>query len=240
MQFWKSALLTGDPVLYGVRHGTTAANKNDEFRGWADFELEDEGIAEAHEAAEWFLGHGVKPVLVACSPLSRARRTAEILGDALGVEVRVDEQLKPLDTGEFTGKDKDETWDEFAHYLDHPDETIPGGESVNGFADRGIDAIDYWLAYAGEHGPVILVFHTSNVVIMDCYLRTSEVGMNCRPEEKDIVAPGGIVAVSAAREIEPVFKDVKAVCGCRNQTKRFMRRTPRVPPFPARPFLPRP
>ena len=207
---WKSAVLTGRPVLYGVRHGTTKANIEDEFRGLEDYKLEEKGITEAHEAAEWFLEHKVKPVLIVCSPLSRARRTAETLGEALGAEVRVDEELKPLDVGKFTGEEKDKAWEHFTHYLDHPDEPIPDGESVNHFADRGIKAIDYWLDYAGKHGPVILAFHTSNIVILDCYLRTGEVGMGCRPEEKDIVAPGGIVAVSAARGIEPVFKDVKA------------------------------
>lgn len=205
----KSALLRDEPMAYILRHGTTEANINDEFRGWEDFELEEQGIQEAHEAAEWFLEHGVKPKRIICSPLIRARKTAEILGQALGVEVETDERLLPFNVGEYTGKDKDKTWDDFVYYLDHPDEAVPGGESVNGFGDREIEALDEYLTEAATDGPIILVAHTSNVVIADCYLRTGEIGMNCRPEEKDIVAPGGVVAISATRNIFPVFKNVK-------------------------------
>jgi probable phosphoglycerate mutase len=205
----KHALLKDEPMVYIQRHGTTEANQDDEFRGWEDFELEDKGINEAHEAAEWYLAHGVKPKRIISSPLVRALKTAQIIGAALGVEVETDDRLKPLNVGEFTGKDKDSVWDEFIYYLNNPDEVIPGGESVNGFADRMCDFLDEILDAAAILGPILIVGHTSNVVVADDYLRTGFPGMTCRPEEKDIVAPGGIVAISATRNIFPVFKDVK-------------------------------
>ena len=206
---FKSPLLRNEPILYGVRHGTTSANVKDEFRGWGEFELEDEGINEAHEVAEWFLEHGIKPKRIVCSPLSRAKRTAEIIGMALGVEVEVEERFKPLNVGEFTGEDKEAVWDDFVYYLDHPKEVIPGGESVRRCAERVCAALDELLDEAVMDGPIILVAHTSDIVIADCYLRTGEIGMDCRPEEKDIVDPGGVVAISGDRSIVPVFKDVK-------------------------------
>lgn len=205
----KSALLRDEPMAYGVRHGTTEANVNDEFRGWEDFELDEQGLNEAHEAAEWFVEHKVKPKRIISSPLSRARKTAEIIGAALGVSVEIDERLMPFNVGDYAGKDKDKTWDEFVYYLDNPDEIIPDGESVHGFADRGVEALDEYLGEAATDGPIILVWHTSNTVIADCYLKNGEIGMDCRPEEKDIVAPGGIIAISPTREVTPVFKDVK-------------------------------
>ena len=177
--------------------------------GWAEFELDEQGINEAQEAAEWFLEHGVKPTRIVTSPLSRARKTAEIIGEALGVAVEIEEGFKPLDVGVFTGEDKNETWDDFVYYLDHPDEAIPDGDSVHGFAYRDIEALERWLRLAEEDGPIIIVWHTSNVVVADCYLKEGGAGINCRPEEKNIVAPGGIVAISPTREIEPVFRDVK-------------------------------
>lgn len=206
---FKHALLANDPIAYIQRHGTTKANTKDAFRGWEDFELEEQGLREAHEAAEWYLEHGIKPKRIVCSPLARAKKTAEIIGLALGVKVETDDRLKPFDVGEFTGKKKDSTWDDFVHYLDHPDETIPKGESVHHFAEREIKALEELLADAALNGPIIIVAHTSNIVIADCFLRTGEVGMDCRPEEKDIVAPGGTVAVSKTMNIWPVFKNVK-------------------------------
>jgi broad specificity phosphatase PhoE len=206
---FKSALLKDEPMAYGVRHGTTEANVNDEFRGWEDFELEEQGINEAHEAAEWFVTHGVKPTRIISSPLSRALATAKIIGTALGVEVEVEERFKPLNVGEYTGEDKDKTWDEFVRYLDNPDKVIPGGENVNGFADRDCEALEEYLVEAATNGPIIFVWHTSNTVVADGYLKEGLESMNIRPEEKDIVAPGGIVAISPTRQITPVFKDVK-------------------------------
>jgi glucosyl-3-phosphoglycerate phosphatase len=205
----KSALLRDEPMAYGVRHGNTKANSADEFRGWEDFELDEQGLNEAHEAAEWFVTQGVKPTRIISSPLSRARKTAEIIGSALGISVEIEERFKPLNVGEYAGKDKDKTWDEFVHYLDNPDEEIPDGESVHGFADRDIEALDEYLDEAATNGPIILVWHTSNTVIADCYLKSGEIGLECRPEEKDIVSPGGIIAISPTREVTPVFKDVK-------------------------------
>jgi len=206
---FKSALLNDGPMAYGVRHGTTEANVNDEFRGWEDFELDEQGLNEAREAAAWFVEHKIKPTRIISSPLSRARKTAEIIGTALGVEVEVEERLKPLNVGEYAGEDKDKTWDEFVPYLDNPDEVIPGGESVNQFADRDCEALEEYLTEAATDGPIIFVWHTSNTIVADGYLKEGLESMNIRPEEKDIVAPGGIVAISPTREITPVFKDVK-------------------------------
>src|SRR5271167_2042892 len=168
---FKSALLKDEPMAYGVRHGTTEANVNDEFRGWEDFELDEQGINEAHEAAEWFVTNGIKPTRIISSPLSRALVTAKIIGTALGVEVEVEERLKPLNVGGYAGKDKDKSWDEFVQYLDNPDEVIPDGESVHGFADREISELDELLDDASQNGPIIFVWHTSNMVVADCYLR---------------------------------------------------------------------
>jgi broad specificity phosphatase PhoE len=207
---FKCALLKDGVLCYILRHGTTSANKKDEFRGWEEFELDEQGINEAHEAAEWFLAHKVKPTRIISSPLARAKKTADIIGSALGVSVETDDRLKPLHVGDYTGKDKEKEWEDFVRYLDNPDEVIPGGESVNGFADRDCEVLEEILTEAAENGPIIIVDHTSNVVVADCYLKTGEVGMDCRPEEKDIVAPGGIVAISATRELTPVFKDAKA------------------------------
>lgn len=205
---WKSALLN-EEIAYMLRHGTTGANVKDAFRGHEDFPLNDQGLNEAHEAAEWFLEHGVKPKRIVCSPMSRAKKTAEIVGESLGVPVEVDERLLPFDVGEFGGKVKDDVWDEFVYYLDHPDEKVPNGESVRGFAVRECAALDELFAEAAQDGPILIVVHTSNIVVADCYLRTGEPGLDCRPEEKDIVAPGGVVAVTKTMNIFPVFKDVK-------------------------------
>lgn len=208
---WDSQLLrdAGDALAYMQRHGTTKANTKDAFRGWEDFELDEQGLKEAEEAAQWYADRGIKPAKIVSSPLKRALKTAQIIGKKLGVEVVTDDDLKPWNVGMFAGQIKDDTWEEFVYFIDNPTEIVPDGESKQAFAEREIQALQKWLDWAIANGMVIIVAHTSNIVVADCWLKAGDMEMNCRPEEKDIVAPGGICEISREKHISPVFKDVK-------------------------------
>lgn len=198
-------------ALYVVRHGTTLANVHDVFRGQEDFPLDEKGKHDAHAAAAWLKTNAPTIKKVYHSPMRRAADTAKAIASALGVDCETDDDIGPLNVGTFAGEPKSDTFGAFAYYLDHPDEEIPGSDdSINSFADRICDRIDHYFDEAIDDGPVCLVVHTSDIAILDCYLRSGECGMSCRPEEKDVVAPGGIIAVTKDRKIKPVYKDVKA------------------------------
>ena len=85
-----------------LRHGATDWNREGRFQGRTDNPLNDEGIAQAHAAAEKLraveLGH------VVSSPLLRAVQTAEIIANVASKTVTLDQGLIELDFGSFEGK----------------------------------------------------------------------------------------------------------------------------------------
>lgn len=73
-------------TLYFVRHGRTALNIAGRVQGALDPPLDPQGRADAERAAERLGACGV--ALILCSPMLRARATAEILGARLAAPVR--------------------------------------------------------------------------------------------------------------------------------------------------------
>ena len=97
----------GTPVMYALRHGSTTLNEDNKFRGWLNPDLDNQGIADARDAAKFLKDKGIKRIF--CSDLSRARETAQIVAKELGITVVTpDEALRPWNIGELAGKDKDE------------------------------------------------------------------------------------------------------------------------------------
>ncbi|MEX1358258.1 MAG: histidine phosphatase family protein [Gaiellaceae bacterium] len=81
--------------LYLVRHAEAAPGEPDELRS-----LTPEGRRQARHVAERLAGSDPPPAAVLCSPLLRARETAEPIARALGVEPDPDERLAPGATAE--------------------------------------------------------------------------------------------------------------------------------------------
>src|SRR5262249_47008909 len=85
-----------------LRHGATDWNRQGRFQGRTDNPLNDDGIAQAHEAAAKLraieLGH------VVSSPLLRAVQTAGIIANLTSRTVTIDQGLIELDFGSFEGK----------------------------------------------------------------------------------------------------------------------------------------
>ena len=97
-----SALVTPRRSFICLRHGATDWNRQGLFQGRTDNPLNDDGIAQAHAAAEKLraieLGH------VVSSPLLRAVQTAEIIANMASRSVTLDQGLIELDFGSFEGK----------------------------------------------------------------------------------------------------------------------------------------
>lgn len=150
-------------LLILVRHGRTAWNREERFRGRADVPLDAVGLAQAEATgkrvtAQW------KPQAVYASPLSRAVRTAEAIGLASGVPVQPDVGLLDIDYGDWQGLTPDEArarWPlEVDAWYRRPGEAhIPNGETLVAVRDRGLQTVrDLARRHAGQ--TVALVGHT--------------------------------------------------------------------------------
>ena len=85
-----------------LRHGATDWNRQGLFQGRTDNPLNDDGIAQAHAAAEKL--RTVALAHVVSSPLLRAVQTAEIIANIASRTVTLDRGLIELDFGSFEGQ----------------------------------------------------------------------------------------------------------------------------------------
>ena len=88
-------------TFYGLRHGATDWNRKGLFQGRTDNPLNEDGLRQAHEAANMLRGVGISRIVA--SPLVRATRTAEIVADAISVPLAIDEGIIEFDFGSFEG-----------------------------------------------------------------------------------------------------------------------------------------
>jgi broad specificity phosphatase PhoE len=128
--------------VYLARHGQTAYNLERRFQGQMAVPLDDTGRLQAADLAERVSAgaSGIPFVALWCSPLLRARETADIVASRIGLEPREDPRLMETDAGDWTDRlfsdVQAEDPDGFAGFIEgRPDFAFPGGES---FAQQGV------------------------------------------------------------------------------------------------------
>ncbi|MFH9293489.1 bifunctional RNase H/acid phosphatase [Streptomyces sp. NPDC017520] len=166
---WGPAPDLGAPAtLVLLRHGETALTPEKRFSGsgGTDPELSAAGRGQAERAAGHFAALGTVQEIVS-SPLRRCRETAAAVADRLGLDVRIDEDLRETDFGAWEGltfgEARERYGDDLTAWLASPD-TAPtgGGESFAEVAERVAAARDRIVArYAGR--TVLLVTHVTPI-----------------------------------------------------------------------------
>jgi broad specificity phosphatase PhoE len=115
-------------TLLLVRHGETDWNAEGRLQGHTDRPLNDFGRRQAKELAQRLAGEGVDAIYA--SDLVRAKETAEIVGERLGLPVVIDPDLREKDWGTWEGL----TGDERVH-------VELAGESTEAHRDRVMRAV---------------------------------------------------------------------------------------------------
>jgi broad specificity phosphatase PhoE len=131
--------------VYLVRHGQTAWNREEIFRGRTDIPLDETGLRQAELAGEYFKGMEIHAIY--SSPLARAWQTAEKIAVLHSVEVRPLEGIIDMSFGNWEGhphqeiKEKDSEryrlWREEPHRV-----KLPGGESLEEVRIRSMAALE--------------------------------------------------------------------------------------------------
>jgi probable phosphoglycerate mutase len=84
-----------------LRHGQTAWNAEHRIQGQIDSTLDEVGLAQAAAVAP--VVGALRPALLWTSDLARARRTAEVVGEACGLAPVADERLREYSLGRWEG-----------------------------------------------------------------------------------------------------------------------------------------
>ena len=96
--------------LYFVRHGITDWNVNKITQGRTDIPLNDIGREQARRTAQLIEDKHID--ICICSPLSRARETAQIILSGRDVPIVYDDRIMERDFGELEGQPFDRTTEE--------------------------------------------------------------------------------------------------------------------------------
>src|SRR5436190_1312043 len=88
-------------TLLLVRHGETDWNAAGRLQGHTDRPLNEYGRRQAKELADRLAGEGADAIYA--SDLSRAKETAEIVGERLGLTVVIDADLREKNWGSWEG-----------------------------------------------------------------------------------------------------------------------------------------
>jgi alpha-ribazole phosphatase/probable phosphoglycerate mutase len=161
-----------------VRHGQTDWNLEGRFQGQSDLPLNQIGRAEARSLAGQLRDQSFAAIFT--SDLLRAKETAEIIGEEMGLQVTQEPRLREINQGEWEGQFVEdiiarnaELWDQRtinpANF--HP----PGGESVTEVAER-IRAAMRNIAKLYPTGSVLIVSHGLALATIICLERGIPVG----------------------------------------------------------------
>jgi broad specificity phosphatase PhoE len=147
--------------IYLVRHGQTAWNKEEIFRGRTDVPLNEMGLREASLAAEYFRGTEIQAIY--SSPLSRAWQTAGKIAEVVRREVVSLDGINDMSFGAWEGQplrdvQKNDS-ERYSQWRDAPHLVkIPGGETLDEVRLRAMTALEEVIrSHAGAS--IVLVSH---------------------------------------------------------------------------------
>lgn len=138
-------------IVAFIRHGQTDWNREGLLQGSSDIPLNDTGREQARDA---FMTLGSRPWdVVVSSPLRRARETAQIIADGLGIPLGpAYDALVERDYGDLEGTPSAAAIERWPH------RDYPGAESLDSVATRGAAALDR-IAADNPGAAVLVVCH---------------------------------------------------------------------------------
>ncbi|XID94907.1 histidine phosphatase family protein [Paenibacillaceae bacterium WGS1546] len=89
-----------------IRHGSTSWNKEGRAQGSSDISLDQDGIRQAELLADRLRSEAWNHIY--SSSLTRAKQTAQIIGNAIGLEIRLDDRLRERSGGLIEGTTEQE------------------------------------------------------------------------------------------------------------------------------------
>jgi broad specificity phosphatase PhoE len=190
-------------LVLWARHGQNVANLTGTFSHRVfDGDLTGLGRRQARELADSLASRDDDPIgQLVCSPLRRARQTAQIVSDRLRLPVTAElDGLRELNVGVLDGRSDNRAWATYNHVLatwkaGDTQARFPGGE------DRDQLCARLWQALAavarGSEGA------TSLVVAHGASLRAAISGLTSQPDPGADMPTGAVAALRVDPNLSP-------------------------------------
>ena len=156
--------------IYLVRHGQTAWNKEEIFRGRTDVPLDETGLKQAELAGEYFKGMEIDAIY--SSPLSRALQTAQKIAQFHNLKVQPLDGIIDMSFGNWEGRAHQEIREKdsktYRQWVEEPHLVrLPGGESLDDVRVRAIAALEEVIRNHPEK-TLVLVSHRVICKVLIC------------------------------------------------------------------------
>jgi broad specificity phosphatase PhoE len=151
-----------------ARHGENVANltRTLSYRVF-DGDLTPTGRRQATELAAWLADRDQPVGPIVCSPLRRARQTAQIIAQQLGLPVQAElEDLRELNVGDLDGRNDKPAWEIYDSVLaawrdGHSAARFPGGENRSELCARLLRALAVVVSTASAPQPLVVAHGAS-------------------------------------------------------------------------------
>lgn len=156
-----------------VRHGETDWNVKKKIQGKTDIPLNKTGERQAEELAQKLVSQKIKVAKIYTSPQLRAKKTAEILAEALQLNVYIESGVREMDLGQWEGRKweniKKEDGERYLYWNTHRRYAkTPEGECYNDVVKRTLQALERIAQKESED--VLVVTHSAVIMALFCYL----------------------------------------------------------------------
>lgn len=148
-----------------TRHGQTEWNVLGKVQGRADIELNEKGIRQAEETGKVLKKEKID--LIICSPLKRAKQTAEIICKDRNIPIIYDEDVIERDFGEFEGINKKE-FDFEGYWSYKQNNKYEKAENIKDFFDRVYSFLDK-IKEEYKVKRILIVAHGGISIPVNCY-----------------------------------------------------------------------
>ncbi|MCI8575061.1 MAG: histidine phosphatase family protein [Bacilli bacterium] len=154
-------------MIYITRHGQTDWNVLKKVMGRCDEPLNSTGFNQAIETKKRLLHTDID--LIICSPLLRAKQTAEIINEDRNIPIIYDQRIIERDFGEFEGLQTSHF--DFNSYWDYyKNEQYQKAENIQVFFERVYDFLnDVIVNYRDKN--VLLVAHGGVSIPVACFFQ---------------------------------------------------------------------
>lgn len=169
--------------IYLTRHGQTDWNVAHKPQGKADIELNQVGEEQAKVVKEQLQDEKID--LIICSPLKRAKKTAEIINSEKQIPIIYDERISERDFGEFQGKtlEKMKSKVQFQGFWNYEDNVhYEKAENIQDFFNRVYVFLEE-IQEKYKDKNILIVTHGGVSIPVTCYF-------NGIPKEKSLINLG--------------------------------------------------